>query len=69
VPERGKRIVVDLAERVRNMKEKALLTVNDVGPMREIFKGFSTSASRSSTRPAVTRPRSGGELIVMNWQP
>lgn len=60
-----------LADKMRSMKGKSLLTVNDVEPMRKVFKGFQTkrvSITYSVGRDQKARvPR--GELIVMNWPP
>jgi len=58
-----------LAERMRSMRGKAVLTINDVKPMREAFKGF--EIKRVTINYTVGRQQKAraprGELIVMNW--
>jgi DNA adenine methylase len=60
-----------LAETMRSMRGKAVLTINDVEPMREAFRGFVTR--RVSIKYSVGRAKaarnSRGELIVLNWKP
>ena len=57
-----------LADRMRSMRGKAILTINDVDAMRKVFKGLSirrVSIRYTVGRSAETRkPR--GELIVTN---
>lgn len=59
-----------MAYRVRSMKGMAMVTVNDVPAMREVFEGLSMqrvgityTVSKGSQRPKET-----GELIIRNWR-
>ena len=58
-----------MAESMRSMTAKAIVSVNDVPQMREVFAGFRTKCVTTkytvgnSEKARVPR----GELIVMNW--
>lgn len=59
-----------LAEAMRLLKGKAILSVNDVPEMRAAFKGFRTKRvelAYTVGRSAESRTRRG-ELIVLSWQ-
>lgn len=58
-----------LAERMRTVAGKVLLTVNDHPTMREVFKGFrrSKASIRYSRGNRTGKPKPSTELIFMNW--
>jgi DNA adenine methylase len=60
-----------MAELLRGMKGKALITVNDIPAMRQAFKGL--TMKRLGIRYTVGKSGAGrqerGELVVMNFKP
>lgn len=58
-----------LAERMRSVAGKVLLTVNDHPKMREVFAGFRRTRAtiRYSVGNRTGKPKTSGELILRNW--
>lgn len=62
---------VKMADLMRSMKGKAVVSVNDCKAMREVFAGFTTKrvTLRYTLGAARTKPAESGELIFQSWKP
>lgn len=57
-----------LAETMRQLKGKAILTINDHPRMREVFAGFRTrKVAVTYTVGGGAKPKAAGELIIQSW--
>jgi DNA adenine methylase len=58
---------VDMAERLKNLKGKFLLSLNDAPEIREIFKGFHISSLEFSYSAQRTTGKQYRELLIANY--
>lgn len=56
-----------LADLMRDLRGKMIVSINDTPEIREIFNGFSMSAERVTYTIASGSPREFGELIIANF--
>ncbi len=58
-----------IAERLRNVKGKAIVSVNDIAEMRKIFKGFAMESVsiNYSLGTKTGKAASRRELIIKSW--